>query len=57
MDIQKKSTLMYTSRQIQKAHSKVIIPGEPQSQSTKRKKGPLTPTRKGRKRIRQTDKR
>ena len=40
MDIQKISTLMYTSRQIQKSHSKVIIPGEPQPQSTKRKKGP-----------------
>ena len=57
MDIQKLSTLMYTSRQIQKSHSKVIIPGEPQPQSTKRKKDPLTPNRKGRKRIRQTDKR
>ena len=56
MYIQKISTLMYTSRQIQKSHSKVIIPGEPQPQSTKMKKGPLTPTRKGRKRIRQTNK-
>ena len=48
---------MYTSRQIQNSHSKVIIPVEPQPQPTKRKKGPLTPTRKCRKSIRQTDKR
>ena len=32
---------MYTSSQIQKSHSKVIIPGEPQPQSTKRRRVPL----------------